>query len=74
MSSVFDSKGPRGEYGGKNEEDIVSHLIREFDGNPKRTNIECIDDECNRYKLIDAFAVRQTAEVLRRYLKLLQKQ
>lgn len=74
MNDVFDSKGPRGEYGGENEEDIVLHLIHEFDGKPKRTNIECIDDDCNRYKLIDAFAVRQTVDVLNRYLKLLQKQ
>lgn len=74
MNNMSDSKGPRGEYGGKNEEDIVLHLIYELDGNPRRTNIECIDDECNRYKLIDAFAVTQTVDVLRRYLKLLQKQ
>lgn len=74
MGNVFGSKGPRGAYAGKNEEDVVLYLIRELDGNQKRTNIECIDDDCNRYKLIDAFAVMQVVDVLHRYLELLQKQ
>lgn len=72
MNTHFDSKGPRGAYAGRNEEELVAHLICELRDRRHSPRIECLDEDGNRYVLIDCSAVMQATDELERYLKLLQ--
>lgn len=62
-------------YASDDEERLIEHLIREFEGDyGDRPQITCSDFEGNVYMLVDNFAAMQTKEVLTHYLALLRKQ
>ena len=62
-------RGPRGPYTAWNEEDLVRHTLHELEDAMK--NEQRHDSDGNAYVTADYYVIRQAAEALRNYQKLL---